>query len=284
MLPGMRLKDWLLFLVIGIGAYALGFQIGHSPRWRDWLFEGDGAELALIIDSIEIPEHALDKLGTGYPAVTVKWLPVKTREGFSSSSPIADGALARVEWLETADRKVLPAHQLLPKLEQRFFSYFRREKYLSAHIVPLLWGVPAVRGPKGYDLAKATAGVRRSWPFLPLSDFISFAPTETGSAPFELGVWNSLAPKLAGSDVLLVDKVARRAVVLGLILFDTPNTRKPGSLRWLEGLTESPLALSEFLKTGLGVTLIPAEGSPRLGIPPEQWPEAITRFELDRIE
>lgn len=280
----MRLKDWLLFLLIGAGAYVLGFQIGHSPRLRDWFFEGAGADLALIVDSIEFSPRSLDKLGTGYPEVRVRWLPVKTREGFSSSSPIADGALARVEWLETADRKVLPVHQLLPKLEQRVFSYFRREKQLAAHIVPLLWGVPALRGPKGLDPEKAKAGVRRSWPFLPLDEFVAFATAETSGAPFELGIWNSLALKIPSDQALSIDRVARKAAVLGLILFDTPNTRKPGALRWLEGMAESPIALAELLKTGLGVTLLPAEGSLRLGIPPEQWPEAITRFELDRIE
>lgn len=280
----MRLKDWLLFLVIGAGAYAFGFQIGHSPRWRDWLFEGDGAELAVIVDSIDLPARALDRLGAGYPEARVRWLPVKTHDGFSSALPIADAALARVEWLETADRKALPVHQLLPLLEQRIFSYFRREKQIAAHIVPLLWGIPALRGPKGLDPAQAKTGFRRSWPFLPLEDFVSFTATETSGARFELGIWNSPALRETPELAVHVDQVARRAAVLGLILFDTPHARKPGAVRWVEGLTDSAVARAVFAKTGLGVTLLPRADDPGTTLPPEQGPEAITRFELDRIE
>lgn len=270
-------KDGLLLLVISLLAYGIGRKIGQSTSWRDWLLEGQGASLTLMVDSIDFQEDAFEKLGAGAPTMALHWLTVKTEEGFKNSSPISDGAFVRVNWIEKSDRQPLPLYKMRPQIDEQLSTYFRRDKFRSAQILPLLWGVPAIKAPANNTLPLLKVGVHRTWPFLPIQDFFGSAPAESPTSPIEWGIWNALAQSRKETEVLQKPPGMGSSIILGLVLFDTPQTRKPGTVKWVESLLKSPVSRALLQQTGLGLTF-KAEG-----VPTSQTPDFVSQFELKQI-
>lgn len=280
----MKFGDWALFLLIGIGAYTLGFLASRSEYFQRMLSVKPVAELHLLVDSSVEFSQGLN-LSEQFPQIRIKPFEVKTRDGFKESLPIADAALARMNWLMEADRKALPILNLTQKLDRNIHPFFRRTKYQEAQILPLLWTLPQLVGPLDQNPAKLPAlGFTSDWPFLPFSDFFTLKASLSQSSPFKVGVWNRIVQDLSSSNKLTSHSMERKGIVLGLVIFDTPKTRNLPLDHWLYELLESPIALRAFVATGLGLTWMPVGRDHSDLVPEPQRAERAILFNLQSLQ
>jgi|GEM_PF-3823599 len=280
----MKLSDWALFLVIGIGAYSLGFFASRSEYFKRMLAVSPVAELHLLVDSSVDFSQGLN-LSQQFPHIRIKAFEVKTRDGFKESLPIADMALARMNWLMEADRKALPILQLIQKIDRNIHPFFRRAKYHEAQIIPLLWSLPQLVGPLDQSPSQMTTlGFTSDWPFLPFSDFFTLKASLTQTSPFKVGVWNRIVQDLSSSSKLTSHSMERKGLVLGLMIFDTPKTRSLPLDLWLYELLESPTALRAFVATGLGLTWMPVGRDHSDLVPEPQRAERAILFNLRSLQ
>ncbi len=275
----MKPKDWILVAFLGAATYLLGLWIGSSAKWRELFLEGEGTSIRLVLDSIPIPQTDIGTLGAGSPQIHLTWNSVRSKAEFTSAIATSDGALARMEWIEDSDRKILPILRN-PKILENLNPLFQRQKYRELHVIPLLWTFPAILLGENAKLPEVLKnGVKDQWLFEPILDFISITPTINDKSTSALGAWNQLASHKTKSQTLVTEGVARHALVLGLILFDTPATQSPAIQSWLEQLLDSQKATSAFLDTGFGITWQNDKNT----IPEFQSPTSLKGFELKNL-